>query len=177
MSLLTIFARNAQNQATVAVRDAPGADAAANAGDDIAAQKLGGELSSTPSLSQVVAAGLLDVKAQRAYEVARQRTKRPGDRAKAREQKATSCSCGYCERRNAKAHQRPLAVSVRDLVHGREDADDASEAVAVPAQPARSFAKDDGRREVQLEDLLRVAKVRKEKGTQPYSHVNAVMRC
>ncbi|KAI5116813.1 hypothetical protein M0805_007094 [Coniferiporia weirii] len=122
------------------------------------AQSMESDLvSPTPSLSQFTGPPTPDVgglKERRAYEVARQHSKHPGDRRKAREQKTKRGAEGPVRVRVAN-----IDVNVSDEV-----------AEAAKARTARSIDKkaprnQGGAREVivRLADLISVAKVRKEK--------------
>ena len=131
-----------------------------------------------PSLSQVAAA-MLDRKDQRAYEVARQRTKKPADREKAREQKVKHRYAAAMGMGNPKARNERPAKAPLDAGNGRRGSvtmgagagDDGDDATAMTASPrkvreAGAVTGHGARRvhEIRFEDLLRTAKVRKQKG-------------
>lgn len=118
----------------------------------------------TPSLSQLAASGLLDAKDRRAYEVARQRRKKPADRRKARGQDASGAQCCW------RCAGRPRAVARPNLVAMKEGGGDVvvvvdeSESEAIEEKPCVTKVNQAGTREVLLEDLIQTAKVRREKG-------------
>lgn len=117
-----------------------------------------------------VAPDPLDTKATRAHEVARQRAKHAGDRRKTRAQKVPKAARGH---RGAGS------------VEGDKDADEVLPVPKVKVTKAKN-AKDVaavGEEEiphivsVRLEDLIRDAKVRKEKGTALSSSIVAFKLC
>ncbi|KAL5535934.1 hypothetical protein ACEPAF_4028 [Sanghuangporus sanghuang] len=122
----------------------------------------------------------LDAKDRRAYEVARQRAKRPEDRRKARNQKEAKHGwLAGVTGRGARAAQEKDAreatvVNARDLkkevtVLESQSKPDAVGVTGLDAHEARIT--------VRLEDLIRVAKVRKEKADdfEVVPHVRAVI--
>lgn len=137
-------------------------------------------LSTIPSLSQVAAA-MLDRKDQRAYEFSRQRAKKPADREKAREQKIKQRHAAVMGMGDPRARGRPAKMPLdaegKPVGNGRREkvaGDDAKAGVDATTTAAMtpSARKDrelgtGARRvhEVRLEDLLRTAKIRKQKGT------------
>lgn len=114
----------------------------------------------TPSLSQLAASGLLDVKDRRAYEVARQRRKKPADRRKARTQSSRH-SCLNC---GVRPIARPAMVALRERVGGVVVVDESDDEDILREKAFVRKAGHTRNQEVLLEDLIQTAKVRKEKG-------------
>ena len=132
-------------------------------------------MSDPPSLSCVTFAdtsvpGVVDAKEQRAFERDRQRTKRPQDRRKAREQKTQHKSQQQQQQQHVK---HGVQVRVGDVRRGREEASmgdnvNVLEGLQIvggkEGKSGAATSLGDRKIEVQLEDLVRVARVRKEKG-------------
>ena len=125
-----------------------------------------------PSLSQV-AASLFDRKDQRAYEVARQRLKKPADREKAREQKIKQRYAAAMGMGDAKSRGKPAKTPVDTTTDAPKSGNGRRAGVghngdnsvtAVPPHKIRQASATRKAHEVKLEDLLRTAKVRKQKG-------------
>lgn len=122
----------------------------------------------TPSLSQLAASGLLDAKDRRAYEVARQRRKKPADRRKARTQ-STGHSCSNCHPRPV---ARPAMVALRERLGNVVIVDESDDEDILREKPFVRKASRTRNQEVLLEDLIQTAKVHRDKGQHPIaSHV------